>query len=81
MILGCTHYPLLKPIISAKIGSSVQLINSAEEVVNHLKKELPVDKINGGKSKFFFSDLTKQVQIITQRWLGQDISLEEVNLS
>ena len=31
LVLGCTHYPLLKPLIAEIIGDSVQLIDSAAE--------------------------------------------------
>ena len=31
LILGCTHYPLLSPIIQEVMGSSIQIISSGEE--------------------------------------------------
>src|SRR5205823_13495042 len=31
LVLGCTHYPLLKPVIARVLGESVKLIDSAEE--------------------------------------------------
>ncbi len=31
LVLGCTHYPLLKPLIADVLGTSVRLIDSAEE--------------------------------------------------
>ena len=31
LVLGCTHYPLLKPVIGSVIGRDVRLIDSAEE--------------------------------------------------
>ena len=32
LVLGCTHYPLLKPVISSVMGDGVALVDSAEEV-------------------------------------------------
>jgi glutamate racemase len=32
LVLGCTHYPLLKPILSRLVGPSIQLVDSAEAV-------------------------------------------------
>ena len=32
LVLGCTHYPLLKPIIQAKMGRRVEVIDSSQEV-------------------------------------------------
>ena len=34
LVLGCTHYPLLKPVIASVLGAGVKLIDSAEETAN-----------------------------------------------
>ncbi|MFA6533850.1 MAG: glutamate racemase [Patescibacteria group bacterium] len=78
LILGCTHYPLLKDIISAKIGKRVRLVDSAEEVVKELKVESYKVIKSAEKNKFYFSDLTPQVREITKRWLGGEVELVEV---
>src|SRR5215472_10192726 len=31
LVLGCTHYPLLRPVIGAVVGEGVTLVDSAEE--------------------------------------------------
>jgi glutamate racemase len=31
VVLGCTHYPLLRNVIAAELGDGVHLIDSAEE--------------------------------------------------
>src|SRR2546430_3531532 len=31
LVLGCTHYPLLKPLLARVMGPNVQLVDSAEE--------------------------------------------------
>lgn len=36
LILGCTHYPLLKDLIQPRIGKNVKLIDSAQAVCDHL---------------------------------------------
>lgn len=43
LILGCTHYPLLKKAISDYMGDDVQLISPGEEVAKYLKKKLSED--------------------------------------
>src|SRR4030066_973254 len=40
LVLGCTHYPLLKGIIQKVMGNGVRLIDSAEETANEVKKLL-----------------------------------------
>jgi glutamate racemase len=37
MVLGCTHYPFLAPIISKVLGPAVQLVDPAQQTVNELK--------------------------------------------
>ena len=62
MILGCTHYPLLKIIIEKTIDSGIKVINPAEilakEIKKYLEKNAAVDKKikKGSEHKFFFSD-------------------------
>jgi glutamate racemase len=36
LVLGCTHYPLLKSVLSEVIGKDVILVDSAEEVANEV---------------------------------------------
>lgn len=40
LILGCTHYPLLAPLISATMGPSVELISSAAETAREVAETL-----------------------------------------
>ncbi|MCX6720446.1 MAG: glutamate racemase [Candidatus Staskawiczbacteria bacterium] len=62
LILGCTHYPLLKDIIEKTIDSGIKVINPAEslakEVKIYLENNSVIDKKikRGNVHKFFFSD-------------------------
>lgn len=47
LIMGCTHYPLLRAAISRYMGSDVQLISPGEEVAKYLKKKLNSDLVHG----------------------------------
>lgn len=40
LVLGCTHYPLLKPVLSAVMGKEVLLVDSAEEAANEVAASL-----------------------------------------
>lgn len=40
VVLGCTHYPLLKDVISSVMGSDVTLVDSAEETVRTIRQTL-----------------------------------------
>lgn len=40
LVLGCTHYPLLKPLLADELGPDVQLIDSADETARELERTL-----------------------------------------
>jgi glutamate racemase len=40
LVLGCTHYPLLKPVLSQVMGKGVALVDSAEEAANEVAASL-----------------------------------------
>jgi glutamate racemase len=85
LVLACTHYPLLKPIIQAKMGKRVQVVDSSKEVALWLKDYLernpkisesltPAAEQDG--HRFFVSDLTPNFELIANQFLGRPIKLE-----
>lgn len=83
-VLGCTHYPLLKEIIQARIGSRVRVIDSSEALAQELKAylaghpELDRALAVGGESRYYVSDVTEAAAAIAQRIFGRPIFLEKV---
>lgn len=78
LILGCTHYPLLKPVIRRVLGDKVSLIDSASEtarvVYQHLlKTEALNPKRSAGERKYYVSDQPEQFAQIARHFLGQTI--------
>jgi glutamate racemase len=41
LVLGCTHYPFLKPAIAAAVGPSIALIDTGEAVARQVVRRLP----------------------------------------
>jgi glutamate racemase len=86
LILGCTHYPVLKNMIKSRIGRGVKLVDSAEEVVHELKKflannrEVEKSLARDIGHKFYVSDLTPQLPRIAEKLLGRKIKLEKVEV-
>ncbi len=84
LILGCTHYPLLKPIIQSKIGKRVKIIDSSIAVAGKVKQfmdqypEISAGMEKNGRSQFFVSDVTTQFEKIARLLLKKDISLTHV---
>jgi glutamate racemase len=79
LILACTHYPLIKEEISAFYKGSVNIINTAEIVAQHVKDRLSELKLlNVGPAKkhqFFVSDYTSSFEKSTRLFFGEKINL------
>jgi glutamate racemase len=41
IVLGCTHFPFLKPVIAAAVGPNVQIIDTGEAVARQVVRRLP----------------------------------------
>jgi glutamate racemase len=74
LILGCTHYPLLKPLIAEVMGPAVTLVDSAEEtareVVAQLEETGSGRERGPGSTSFFVTDAPDRFVRIGQRFLG-----------
>ncbi|HSR35663.1 MAG TPA: aspartate/glutamate racemase family protein, partial [Desulfurivibrionaceae bacterium] len=84
-VLGCTHYPLLKEIIQARIGKKVQVIDSSAALAAELRDYLEQHPAlaaglaaSGQPSRYYVSDVTEAAMAIAQRIFGRPISLEKV---
>ncbi|MDD4909508.1 MAG: glutamate racemase [Candidatus Omnitrophica bacterium] len=82
VILGCTHYPLLKGIIKEVLGREVTLIDSAKQVAIEVKKILIQDgllnKGRGGRHNFFVSDNPEWFSGLAETFLGRKINNVEM---
>jgi glutamate racemase len=78
LVLGCTHYPLLKRAIGEVVGRQVRLIDSAEETAAETAATLRANGLErtdgaGPVYRFVASDRPEQFLRIGQRFLGQAI--------
>jgi len=86
IVLGCTHYPLIKSIIQKAAGKKVKLIDSAQavtvEVYQTLAKLGLENKNNGkGKYQYFVSDIPQKFAEVACRFLGRSIKpVRKINL-
>ncbi|MDD5005346.1 MAG: glutamate racemase [Candidatus Omnitrophica bacterium] len=85
LILGCTHYPLLKEVLRRVLGNSVRLIDSARQVAYETKEILASEGLLNNKKKqgkyiFYVSDELQQFKKLAKNFLGKDIeNLKKVN--
>lgn len=82
LILGCTHYPLLKETIQRKIGKQVRVIDSSVAITRKVREFLDrhseLDQSLSRKriQRFFVSDVTPQFEKTAQELLKTRIRLE-----
>jgi len=74
LVLGCTHYPILKKALREVVGNKVNLIDSAEAIAESLEKLLPFPEENGiGSETFYVSDNEDKFKKIASRILEKEI--------
>ncbi len=83
LILGCTHYPLLKSEIKSRVGADVKII-SQDDIIpkkledylkrhNNMQDRLTMD----GTMKYIVSDITSSYQSTAETITGETIKLEK----
>jgi glutamate racemase len=90
LVLACTHYPLLKPLLQRVTPGHVSIVDSAEstarEVAARFEGLVPaVDKTEERRSrprlKFFATDSTEKFRRLGERFLGHPIeSVQHIDL-
>lgn len=79
LILGCTHYPLLKGVIADVMGDNVALIDSgheaAAEVARCLMDKNLLEVVSSGQSlrKFFVTDSPERFKLVGGKFMGTDL--------
>jgi glutamate racemase len=85
LVLGCTHYPLLKPLFARALGNRVTLIDSAAETAAELKRVLSERELTAAAGaqppshRFIASDDPQQFLLLGQRFLGDAIEDVEIH--
>jgi glutamate racemase len=90
LVLGCTHYPLLKPILMRAAPANVTIVDSAEstaQVVRDLLRSTPLpiaseeERRKSPRLKFFATDSVEKFRRLGTRFLGRPIEdVEHVDL-
>ena len=86
LVLGCTHYPLLKRVINETMGASVALVDSAEATAEETAQLLATHGLlnqssDAGASRFYVTDAAGRFHRIAERILGEPLEhLEAVEV-
>ncbi len=76
LILGCTHYPLLAPIIS-RVAKGITLIDSGAEAAKNTAEYLNTNSMintGGGEVTYLVSDMPQQFAELARLFTGHDIT-------
>jgi glutamate racemase len=84
VVLGCTHYPLLKPVLAEVLGDRVRLIDSAAETAAETRRLLVDRDLEAPPSRdpthrFVASDDSNQFLKLGQRFLGHALDAVELH--
>ncbi|MBD3235847.1 MAG: glutamate racemase [Candidatus Eisenbacteria bacterium] len=79
LILGCTHYPLLKEVIAEAAGATVTLVDSAEATAHETATLLEARALRnpsatGGSCRVFVSDRPRRFSEIGAAFLGEPLT-------
>jgi len=87
LVLGCTHYPLLKDVLSKVMGDGVTLIDSAIETAYEISRILDAQglmNIPGQpvRHEFYVTDSPQKFLSVGERFLGRTIeNIEQIQLA
>jgi len=84
LVLGCTHYPILKSVIQESVGAQVELIDSGEATAREVKSLLKEKGLAGSSSgtgalerqlcddldHFYVTDAAERFARVAERFLG-----------
>jgi glutamate racemase len=82
LVLGCTHYPLLKPVLREVAPAHVTIVDSAESTAQVVAEQLrrkPLhaeseeERRNSGRIRFFATDSVEKFRRLGARFLGRPI--------
>jgi glutamate racemase len=91
LVLGCTHYPLLKPLLRRVAPEHVRIVDSAESTAHVVARNLGALSLNPiaeqerrsqPRLKFFATDSVTKFRLLGERFLGHTIeNVEHVDLN
>lgn len=78
LVLGCTHYPLLKPMLASVMGQGVRLVDSAEAVserAESLLRQMCLENPGAGEPEHVFhvTDVPQRFREVGERFLGRSL--------
>ena len=87
LILGCTHYPVLRNVIQRKIGRRVALVDSAEAIALQVRQQLAAltgngdrDRSERGDCRIYVTDTADQFKKTARLILRKEVPIKQADI-
>ena len=86
LVLGCTHYPLLVPVLSRVAGDGVKLVDSASSVADRVAEDLEAAGLaapegHGNDLHAYVTDTADRFARLAKDIVGEDVTFELVDVT
>ena len=88
LIMGCTHYPLLRDVIGACMGPGGAVVDVGEQCARWVKKQLEwhglrTERPGAGRHRYYVSDSTEDFSTLASVFLGEDVAagVEQIDIT
>ncbi len=83
LVLGCTHYPLIKQVLQEVVSPDIHLVDSAQAMAQHAADLLRTQHMEAGNKrpptyKYFVTDIPLRFKTVAERFLGRSIGRVDV---
>lgn len=83
LVLGCTHYPFLAPLIQNLVGPDTVILDPSAAVARHLRRRLEMTGLlasdaQNGTVRYFTSGIPEHTSKVMSRLLGYPVSAESL---
>ena len=85
ILLGCTHFPVFKPLLKTLLPARVQVVDSADATAVALNKalvdaQLLTPSVSCGEARYLVTDSVKRFQSVGQIFLGDELLVGDIEL-
>ncbi|MDF1678166.1 MAG: glutamate racemase [Legionellaceae bacterium] len=85
ILLGCTHFPVFKPLLKTLLPENVVVVDSADATANKLKQVLTAERLLNTKTSwggvhYLVTDLVRRFETIGEIFLGEPLNRACVEL-
>lgn len=88
VMLGCTHYPLLREVIAGQMGEEVELVDVGAQCAQWVSDQLTarnmrMDPDHRGSHRFYVSDTVGGFAALASAFLGEDVTgtVEQIDIT